>query len=239
MEVAFPTGSGLTRLFAGFVPCKRSVGLWPVEGAGNYRRPAASAQVSGSITCQPSRLRASAAVTGLRCTAALSCWSRYSSRDLFALFHPSRGVARRSRMQNSMMSSRHGRKRRTPTGRWRSAGLLLSRPLARSILEDVGFAVDMDVCLGEFVGRLPHEVVCEYRSRVVVRLERVGALVWWSGTSRNRLVQACGGRLGTDAPVTGRLSAGHNRQPGLTRSPCSRPRRARAGPCKSANGRRG
>ena len=50
MEVAFPTGSGLTRLFAGFVPCKRSVGLWPVEGAGNYRRPAASAQVSGSIT---------------------------------------------------------------------------------------------------------------------------------------------------------------------------------------------
>ena len=27
MEVAFPTGAGLTRLFAGFVPCKRSVGL--------------------------------------------------------------------------------------------------------------------------------------------------------------------------------------------------------------------
>ena len=27
MEVAFPTGAGLTQLFAGFVPCKRSVGL--------------------------------------------------------------------------------------------------------------------------------------------------------------------------------------------------------------------
>ena len=27
MEVAFPTGAGMTRLFAGFVPCKRSVGL--------------------------------------------------------------------------------------------------------------------------------------------------------------------------------------------------------------------
>ena len=33
MEVAFPTGAGLTRLFAGYVPCKRSVGLWPVGGA--------------------------------------------------------------------------------------------------------------------------------------------------------------------------------------------------------------